>query len=221
MAPDVVLEIDHINPVKRGGKNDILNLVTSCLDCNRGKGQKTLTDNQIIKQQQELLKDLNEKREQLKMMLVWKKELESFENEQVSAVEKMLFTATKDCLSEYGRNSIKKAIKKYGLEEVIESTKISISQYNNGTEDGIEKTFAYIPRICANRKNELDNPHIYQAKYIMGILRNRFGYTAPRSKINDISSAIKNNMIFEMIKSMACTSKNWSEFWNWFNELFM
>lgn len=32
-APDVILEVDHINPVAKGGKNDILNLVTSCRDC--------------------------------------------------------------------------------------------------------------------------------------------------------------------------------------------
>ncbi len=37
-APDVVLEVDHINPVANGGENDILNLVTSCRDCNSGKG---------------------------------------------------------------------------------------------------------------------------------------------------------------------------------------
>ena len=33
-APDVILEIDHIRPVSKGGTNDILNLVTACRDCN-------------------------------------------------------------------------------------------------------------------------------------------------------------------------------------------
>jgi len=36
--PDVVLEIDHINPIKNGGDNDDMNLITSCYECNRGKG---------------------------------------------------------------------------------------------------------------------------------------------------------------------------------------
>ena len=36
-APAVVLEIDHIDPVSRGGKNDISNLVTLCTECNLGK----------------------------------------------------------------------------------------------------------------------------------------------------------------------------------------
>lgn len=43
--PDVVLEVDHIHPRSRGGTDDIINLVTSCYDCNRGKRAKIL--NQI------------------------------------------------------------------------------------------------------------------------------------------------------------------------------
>jgi CRISPR/Cas system Type II protein with McrA/HNH and RuvC-like nuclease domain len=39
----VLLEIDHVHPVVEGGTNDIDNLVTSCLECNRGKGAELLT----------------------------------------------------------------------------------------------------------------------------------------------------------------------------------
>jgi hypothetical protein len=42
--PEVVLVIDHINPVANGGDNDILNLITSCNDCNQGKGKTQLAD---------------------------------------------------------------------------------------------------------------------------------------------------------------------------------
>jgi hypothetical protein len=37
-SPEVVLEVDHIQPVCEGGSDDEMNLVTSCWDCNRGKG---------------------------------------------------------------------------------------------------------------------------------------------------------------------------------------
>ena len=40
--PDVILEIDHINPVSHGGDNDDMNLITACADCNRGKAAKVL-----------------------------------------------------------------------------------------------------------------------------------------------------------------------------------
>src|SRR5574343_1267798 len=43
MPPKVVLEVDHIVPVFEGGKNRMENLVTSCFDCNRGKGKHMLT----------------------------------------------------------------------------------------------------------------------------------------------------------------------------------
>lgn len=42
--PDVVLVVDHINPVANGGDNDFLNLTTSCYECNAGKGKTQLAD---------------------------------------------------------------------------------------------------------------------------------------------------------------------------------
>ena len=36
-SPDVVLHVDHIKPVSKGGKNTITNLITACRDCNLGK----------------------------------------------------------------------------------------------------------------------------------------------------------------------------------------
>ena len=75
MAPDVILEVDHIDPVAEGGTNDIVNLITSCRDCNRGKGKNKLSDKKVISLQQQSLKELAEKREQLEMIAEWKKEL--------------------------------------------------------------------------------------------------------------------------------------------------
>jgi len=42
-TPHVVLELDHIIPVSKGGDNNIINLVTACFDCNRGKGKTELS----------------------------------------------------------------------------------------------------------------------------------------------------------------------------------
>lgn len=53
---DVMLEIDHINPVSKGGGNDYDNLITSCFDCNRGKADDELVsspDNNLITLKQE------------------------------------------------------------------------------------------------------------------------------------------------------------------------
>jgi hypothetical protein len=37
--PEVALEVDHITPIVEGGTSDIMNLLTSCRACNRGKGR--------------------------------------------------------------------------------------------------------------------------------------------------------------------------------------
>lgn len=42
--PGVILEVDHIIPKSKGGTDDMGNLVTSCFDCNRGKGDKKLSE---------------------------------------------------------------------------------------------------------------------------------------------------------------------------------
>lgn len=41
--PKAMLELEHITPKSKGGTDDEINLVTSCFDCNRGKGAKVLS----------------------------------------------------------------------------------------------------------------------------------------------------------------------------------
>ena len=53
-APDVVLHVDHVTPVSGGGANDIMNLVTSCAQCNAGKGARRLDDRGTLENQREM-----------------------------------------------------------------------------------------------------------------------------------------------------------------------
>lgn len=41
-APETELEVDHVKPRSRGGSDDRANLVATCRDCNRGKGDKQI-----------------------------------------------------------------------------------------------------------------------------------------------------------------------------------
>lgn len=61
--PAVTLEPDHVVPVSAGGADLIANLVTSCFDCNRGKGARQLTE--IAKPIAENAAELLERQEQL------------------------------------------------------------------------------------------------------------------------------------------------------------
>src|SRR5690606_26635672 len=71
-APECILEVDHINPVSNGGKNEILNLITSCFNCNRGKRDKKISDGSIVEKQRQQIAELNLRRQQLEMMLNWR-----------------------------------------------------------------------------------------------------------------------------------------------------
>jgi len=39
----ITLEVDHLIPLSKGGDNAMVNLVSSCMDCNRGKSNVLLT----------------------------------------------------------------------------------------------------------------------------------------------------------------------------------
>lgn len=208
MAPDVVLEIDHINPVVNGGDNDIMNLVTSCFDCNRGKGKKKLTEKDEIKKQQEQLKELNEKREQLKMMLEWKEELNNFEDEQVDKCEELIFDFHNE-LTEIGRSNFKKWIKKYGFMEVFETFEVSLNQYVKFNKDGnvdsatVSKAIDYVPKIINSK----------------GILRNRGMLYSEKRLYIFLNEVCADEVEYEMIKDIACCCKNWTMFWVEINEI--
>ena len=175
-APDVVLEIDHIEPISKGGSDDIMNLITSCFDCNRGKSNRKLTQDDEMKKQQKMLLELAERKEQIEMMLKWKKELENLEDVLVDKIEELL-SVTGDSFTDYGRKVCKRDIKKYGFEEVYESTKISLEQYFvPGDKESIKKTFEYIGRICSTRHYQKNNPNAYDIAYLCKIGENRLNY---------------------------------------------
>ena len=150
MSPDVVLEIDHIKPVAEGGNNNILNLVTSCFDCNRGKGKRKLDDSSEIKKQQAELKMMSDKKEQLEMMIEWRKELNNIKNQQIDFIEQILIPDGSGTLNDFGRSQVASLIRRFGFNEVCEATEISVERYSNC---GLGTVVNKIGGICYNREN--------------------------------------------------------------------
>lgn len=218
MAPDVVLEVDHINAVFNGGENDIMNLVTSCFDCNRGKGKRKLSESSEIKKQQAQLKELNEKRSQLELMLKWKKELYDFEKEEVEKCAEQFTYLTDVGVTESGKNSIKKWISEFGTLEVLQCIEISVRQYfDDNNKATWPKTFSYIPRIANIRKKQKTDPLIADRNYIKYALRNKMSYIN-ENILSQMLKQITDQECVEDVKELIYKSRNWGEFKQNFND---
>lgn len=151
-APNVILEVDHIKPVSKGGSNDILNLITSCRDCNRGKTNKTLSDNSCVTIQKRRLDEMQERREQLEMMLAWRESIENEIDLEVDAIDSLLQRGTRWGLSENGRLTARRLIKRFGFGEVYNACEIAIMRYYTGTDASWENAWNKVGGICYNRK---------------------------------------------------------------------
>lgn len=154
-APDAILEIDHITPVSAGGDNSLINLITSCRDCNRGKTNRALSDDSAVKVQKKQLDDLQQRKEIMEMMVLWKKELASVEEMEIDSVDSLIESMTEWGLSPHGRSVIRQNIKRFGFQEVYTATEIAFSRYYDlANETWFDKALYKIGGICYNRKKQ-------------------------------------------------------------------
>lgn len=155
-APEVILEVDHILPVAEGGTNDLINLITSCRDCNRGKGKTLLSNDQMLEKQKQQIAELAERREQAEMMLEWKNELVKFENSQAVYILEYISHKTGWAINGETRIeicvAIKKLVKQFSFSEVLEAAGKAVDYYYDGSIDSWYNAFYKIGGICYNKR---------------------------------------------------------------------
>ena len=213
-APEVVLHVDHIKPVSKGGKNELVNLITSCQDCNQGKGARLLDDKSAIEKQRKQLEELNEKREQLEMMLKWREGLAELKEMEVDAVNDRLVELTGYAFNDHGKKNVEKHIKKFGLSMVLDALDSSFDAYydKKNEEDSTDKVIKYIPKICYWKRIEKEKPYMKDIFYIRGILKNRVSYCdMPKAKILLEQAYLKGASI-ESLKELVLEIRTWSAF---------
>ena len=201
-APDVVLNIDHINPVAKGGTNELMNLITSCFDCNNGKRDKKLDDSSVVEKQRKQLELLQERREQIELMLEWKKSLSDFDNDVVEMLVDYINSKIAPLsLNENGKQRIVKWLKKFSTEQILDAIDISAKQYLQYENGEIEKTSAetFLKKIGGVMTVQKMPPIKQKLAYIKGIARNRFSYFDEKT-----GSIILENYVSEL-------EKHWSE----------
>lgn len=216
-APDVLLEVDHIKPVAQGGADEILNLITSCFDCNRGKSDRELSDNTVIQKKRDQLEALQERKEQIEMMFEWQKALMGLDDEVITQLADFWSDIIPGySLNENGLKSLKKLHRKYKIEEIMRAIKIASEQYlvfenESPTSESVELAWSKLSGICANKRLEKDNPDLSRLYYIRGILRNRLSYCNENIAIQLLKEALELNANLDSLEEHAKSARSWTQ----------
>lgn len=155
-APEVLLHVDHIIPVVAGGADDAYNLIASCQACNLGKGKRSLDDQSILEKQQaaynekaDSLRLLQDRKEQLEMLIEWQKELNELSDLELVCVNSFILNNFPQ-IRFTDKNSLKPLLNKYGLSLLLEALKIASCKDFDSEINAIKYTAA----ICRNKVNQ-------------------------------------------------------------------
>ena len=142
--PSVTLEVDHIQPKSKGGKNDINNYVTACFDCNRGKRDIPL--DKIPAQLSQNMEVLKEKEEQIKEYRKFVLKIERREKRDIEDVSKIYRDSYPewDFSDNFKYVSIKKFIQLLPKHKVMDSLRKSVSKFPYNKDTAIR----YFCGIC-------------------------------------------------------------------------
>lgn len=143
--PGIVLEIDHIFPKSRGGSKEPYNLVTSCLECNRGKRDIPLTviPNSLI-ENLELLKEKQKQVYEYENFMASIKRTEDHKIRKIDAIYTSYFPEF--CLSTlFKEGSLRKFIRLMTIQDITEAMVIACER------TGSEEAPAYFCGICWNK----------------------------------------------------------------------
>ncbi|MCR4411673.1 MAG: HNH endonuclease [Thermoguttaceae bacterium] len=216
-APDVLLEVDHIDPVAKGGAHDILNLITSCKDCNAGKLDRKLNDTTVLDKRHQQLKELQERKEQIEMMFEWQKNLAKLDDHVIEQLSDYWSERVPGfSLNENGKKALRKLKRRFEVQEIMAAMKTAAETYvrtENGkpTQDSVELAWKKVGGICNVRRQEEDKPYMQRLLYIRGILRNRLSYLNEPLALQLMERAVEANANIDSLESFAKTARNWTQ----------
>ena len=232
-----MLEVDHIKPVAKGGDNDILNLITSCFDCNRGKSARELSDDSVVVKQKKQLDNLQEKREQFKMMYEWRKGLDGLTSEAAHMITEYIESKVEPfVLSKSAKKNLEKTINKYDFDDILNAINISESTYlryevdDTLEPDSVKNFFSKITGILVNSSR---SPLELKISRIKGIGRKQFDNWEPQKGAIVLSKMLKKMRSYpgssdesilavleNTIEPMTQDAKSWRQ-WKWMMEEFL
>jgi len=215
-APDVVLQVDHIDPVSNGGEHSVMNFITSCHSCNAGKSNRLLSDDSVVKRQKLQLDDLNERREQIEMMLQWREALQDMDTTQVEAIQvAWKSAATGWSLNETGLRTARQLLKKYGLTSILDAIDVVAGQYitleesGSATSESVGLAWQKLSGVLRIKAMPEDRQRLY---YCRGIVRSRISYCNEQVCLSELERALESGVPIDEIQGMCKQVTSWTNF---------
>lgn len=221
VAPDVLLVIDHIKAVAKGGDNDIMNLITACDPCNAGKRDVLLDDRTAISKARGQMEELQERREQLDMLMQWRQGLRDLDTETVAQLCAYWEDRTPGwSVNENGKKNLRKWLRQFTLEEVTHAMDVAADSYLEHDKEGKvtveswEKAFSKIPGVCRVERAAKDDPDVKDLYYFRGILRRRLEgyYYDDGQAIRLLRDARNAGVPMDWLKDIVLNARGWRRF---------
>lgn len=144
--PNVVLECDHVDPRCQGGDDEPHNLVTSCFDCNRGKGGTPLSEmpasvDEQLAQKLELVAQLTAMNEVLRQSAEMAKDHAEY-------IADHWISATGWRFGSPEMSSVRFFLRKLTLDRVLEAIDIAASRKHATNRTRQDDQFKYFCGVC-------------------------------------------------------------------------
>ncbi|HYF37572.1 MAG TPA: HNH endonuclease [Prosthecobacter sp.] len=221
-APEAILVVDHIDPVSKDGADEMVNYITACQPCNAGKSDRKLDDSTTLQKQKAQLDELNQRREQLEMMMQWRSGLKEINELQLDeAYEAWREVAPGWSLNEKGMKELRGYVKKYGLSKVLDAIDVVKEQYivvagdePKATQESVNKGWSKLGGVLAMASMPESERELH---YIKGILRNRLSYV-PYDAFKRLKYALEDGVTLDDLRLEAKNARTWSSFEAWLVE---
>lgn len=151
--PEVVLHLDHIHPVSKGGTNEPDNLITSCRDCNLGKSDVPLGDVRPVPSR-DAIEELREQREQLEAYQAFVLEEREARAETTDMVAIEIRKALRHDPEPKEKADIARFLKMLPLDEVLDAVDVTAGHDYTG-----RRAWRYFCGVCWT-KARARNPEI-------------------------------------------------------------
>lgn len=217
-AHNVVLHVDHIAPVSKGGSNDLLNLVTSCDACNSGKSDRALDDASVVSKRMTQAKALQERRDQIEMIADWQRGLVDLDSAQYKEAADYFsrLTGGWSLDNNISGPQLRASLNKHGLTEVMSCMRakaavhLRIGANGKATQESAEILCrVFFDALRYKDENERD-PVGSGARYAAGIARNRLPYV-PWDHREIFIEWARYGVPVDALKGCASTAYCWSQ----------